>query len=73
MATRPSAGRPSAGAQKHDDVGRNAGRPGDEVRPGTPGSGDDVCPRCGGSGKLAGTDCETCAGTGMITRAIGGA
>lgn len=48
-------------------------RPGDEVPPGTPGSGDDVCPTCKGSGKIQGQQCETCLGTGMITRAIGGA
>ena len=49
------------------------GRPGDEVPPGTPGSGEDVCPRCHGSGRIESQPCENCAGTGKITRAIGGA
>lgn len=49
------------------------GRPGDEVPPGTPGSGEDVCPRCSGSGRIEGQPCENCSGTGKITRAIGGA
>ncbi len=48
-------------------------RPGDEVPPGTPGSGDDVCQRCGGTGKIDGQKCEECSGTGVVTRAIGGA
>jgi DnaJ-class molecular chaperone len=47
-------------------------RAGDEIPSGTPGSGDDVCPRCNGSGKMEGQECEFCSGTGIITRAIGG-
>jgi hypothetical protein len=40
--------------------------PGDEARPGTPGTGEDICPR-------AGRDCPTCQGTGKVTTGIGGA
>jgi DnaJ-class molecular chaperone len=47
--------------------------PGDEAPPGTPGTGEDICPRCGGSGKLAGRDCPECQGTGKVTVGIGGA
>ncbi len=47
-------------------------KPGDEVPEGTPGTGDDVCPDCNGKGMLAGKACAACAGTGTITRAIGG-
>jgi len=47
--------------------------PGDEVAPGTPGSGQDVCPKCHATGQFDGRPCENCAGTGIITRAIGGA
>lgn len=47
--------------------------PGDEVAPGTPGSGEDVCPECHGSGKLTSGPCKNCGGTGKIIRAIGGA
>ena len=47
--------------------------PGDEAEPGTPGSGEEVCPKCGGSGKLGGTDsCRYCGGTGVVTQGIGG-
>lgn len=47
--------------------------PGDEAPPGTPGSGEDVCPRCGGSGQLGGRTCPDCQGTGTVTVGIGGA
>jgi hypothetical protein len=47
--------------------------PGDEAPPGTPGSGEDVCGQCGGSGKLNGDQCPTCGGSGKVIRGIGGA
>jgi len=48
-------------------------RPGDEAPEGTAGTGEDVCPDCGGSGKRAGGICPTCQGTGKVTVGIGGA
>jgi hypothetical protein len=49
-------------------------RPGDEARPGTEGSGENLCPDCGGSGRTrGGGECETCSGTGRVTQAMGGA
>lgn len=48
--------------------------PGDEAAPGTPGSGEDVCPECNGRGKTAeDKPCENCGGTGRIVRGVGGA
>jgi hypothetical protein len=48
--------------------------PGDEAPPGTPGTGEDVCPECNGKGKKAdGRRCENCGGTGNVVRGIGGA
>lgn len=47
--------------------------PGDEAAPGTPSTGEDVCPDCGGSGEKDGKDCPNCGGTGKIIRGIGGA
>lgn len=48
--------------------------PGDEAAPGTPGTGEDVCRCCGGSGKMeGGKTCEECGGTGKVTVGIGGA
>jgi hypothetical protein len=47
--------------------------PGDEAAPGTPGTGEDVCPRCNGTGEVARGPCPHCRGTGRIVRGIGGA
>jgi hypothetical protein len=49
--------------------------PGDEAPPGTPGTGDNTCPRCGGTG-LIGVDAQTCplcGGRGQVVQGIGGA
>jgi len=47
--------------------------PGDDAPPGTPGTGEDVCPACRGTGKLAsGQPCPECGGSGKITEGIGG-
>jgi hypothetical protein len=47
--------------------------PGDEAPAGTPGTGEDVCPSCGGSGRSASGACPVCQGTGKVTVGIGGA
>jgi len=48
--------------------------PGDEAPPGTPGTGEDICPECNGKGKTArGEKCANCGGTGKVVRGIGGA
>jgi DnaJ-class molecular chaperone len=49
--------------------------PGDEVPPGTPDSGENICPQCHGSGRLEGgrDECPNCGGTGKIIQGIGGA
>lgn len=47
--------------------------PGDEAPPGTPGTGEDICRACGGSGRLNGGACPECEGTGKVTVGIGGA
>ncbi|MBT2322005.1 hypothetical protein J7E62_06510 [Variovorax paradoxus] len=49
-------------------------RPGDEAPAGTPGTGEGLCRRCGGSGKTEdGQACPECKGTGKVTVGIGGA
>lgn len=48
-------------------------KPGDEAAAGTPGSGDNVCPDCSGSGKLGSIQCPACEGTGVVQGAVGGA
>jgi hypothetical protein len=48
--------------------------PGDEAHPGTPGTGQNLCPECGGSGQAPdGEQCHPCGGTGTVTEGIGGA
>jgi hypothetical protein len=49
-------------------------RPGDEALPGTPGTGEDICPQCNGTGRSARAEtCANCDGTGRVIRGIGGA
>lgn len=47
--------------------------PGDDAAPGTPGTGENVCPRCRGTGRLDDADCPECGGTGKVVEGIGGA
>ena len=47
--------------------------PGDMAPPGTPGTGETVCPDCNGSGQVDGGTCPTCLGTGRVIDGIGGA
>jgi hypothetical protein len=47
--------------------------PGDEAAPGTPGTGENLCPQCSGSGRAEGGECPTCDGTGKVIDGVGGA
>lgn len=48
-------------------------KPGDDAAPGTPGTGEDVCPECNGTGEIDdGRACPSCEGTGYVTEGIGG-
>jgi DnaJ-class molecular chaperone len=48
--------------------------PGDQAPPGTPQSGERICPRCGGAGRQAsGARCEFCGGTGRVIELVGDA
>jgi hypothetical protein len=49
-----------------------ATNPGDEAPPGTPGTGEDICPKCRGTGRLNGQDCPHCGGSGRVIEGIGG-
>jgi hypothetical protein len=46
--------------------------PGDEAAPGTPGTGENLCPDCKGSGRLGNAPCKSCGGTGKVIEGIGG-
>jgi hypothetical protein len=54
------------------DDDRPATAPGDEAAPGTPGSAETICPKCGGSGRLDGEPCRNCGGSGRVIEGIGG-
>jgi hypothetical protein len=48
-------------------------RPGDVAPPGTPDTGENLCPHCGGSGRHEdGSSCPVCEGTGRVVEGIGG-
>jgi hypothetical protein len=47
--------------------------PGDEAPPGTPGTGENLCRACGGSGQQEGKACPVCDGSGKVIEGIGGA
>lgn len=57
--------------------GKEVSKPGDEVAPGTPQSGEGLCPKCSGKGATKGaTDgapCPECGGTGRVTVLVGDA
>jgi hypothetical protein len=47
-------------------------KPGDVAPTGTPGTGENTCPQCRGTGKLGGKPCPNCRGTGKVVQGIGG-
>ncbi|PXW57755.1 hypothetical protein [Methylobacterium sp. B4] len=47
-------------------------KPGDDAPPGTPGTGENLCPRCSGSGQFEAKTCPDCNGTGKVVTGIGG-
>jgi DnaJ-class molecular chaperone len=47
--------------------------PGDEVPPGTPQSGEAVCRRCKGTGRVNDEACPDCSGSGKVVVLVGDA
>ena len=72
-------GRPEGRDREHwlnaetEVAGQPTRSPGDEARPGSPQTGENICPDCGGSGSRNGAGCETCGGSGRITAIVGDA
>ncbi len=64
MANSGGGDRSAAGAEKLN--------PGDEAQPGAPGTGENTCPACSGSGKVNNAPCQECGGTGIVIEGIGG-
>jgi DnaJ-class molecular chaperone len=54
-------------------TGSGETHPGDQAPAGVPGTGEALCPVCGGSGRIDGAQCENCNGSGKIIEGIGGA
>lgn len=46
--------------------------PGDAAPPGTPGTGENVCPECSGTGRVGDRACGNCSGTGIVIEGISG-
>ena len=46
--------------------------PGDEAKPGAPGTGENVCPVCHGARVIDNAPCQNCGGTGVVIEGIGG-
>ncbi|HYD64989.1 hypothetical protein [Azospirillum sp.] len=55
---------PAGGAQRN---------PGDEDRPGARQTGEQVCPRCGGGGRVDAGPCPECGGSGRVVAIVGDA
>ena len=64
---------PTNSIPARDGAGNPPLKPGDEAPPGTPGTGENICPVCHGKGTVRGSACTNCAGTGKVTTGIGGA
>ena len=47
-------------------------KPGDEAAPGTPGTGENLCRHCNGTGEHDGKPCPVCNGTGKVTEGLAG-
>lgn len=45
----------------------------DRVPEGTPSSGENICRRCSGTGRIDGGTCPDCGGSGVVTTPVGGA
>jgi DnaJ-class molecular chaperone len=56
-----------------DGPARRGRRPGDEARPGSPQTGEQICPACHGSGRLGAASCAECGGSGRVVRLVGDA
>ncbi len=58
-----------------DESGKAGGskmNPGDVAPPGTPATGEDICPECSGTGRIENRPCPNCGGTGKVVAGIAG-
>jgi len=62
-------------AETPKETGRRGGtklNPGDVAAPGTPGTGEGICPDCQGRGRIGGAECRSCGGSGKVVEGIAG-
>jgi hypothetical protein len=64
---------PEEAMAAQDEKKREQINPGDHARPGTHGTGENLCPVCGGTGRVDAVACTNCGGTGKVIEGIGGA
>jgi cation diffusion facilitator family transporter len=64
--------RPSADTVGQDHPMTDSMAPGDDAPSDRNETAPDICPDCGGSGRVDGDECRTCAGTGEVQKAVGG-
>ncbi|MFC3284100.1 hypothetical protein [Litchfieldella rifensis] len=57
-------------SNKPDDM--RPEKPGDEAPPGTPGTGQNLCRKCKGNGRVEDKECPDCGGSGYVIAGIGG-
>src|SRR5690606_4798793 len=72
---KPASSTPPAGSQGEQAPGSSTPpiSPGHAAPAGTPGTGENICPRCSGSGRVDGQPCPDCDGTGTVVTGVGGA
>lgn len=71
MASQDQGGKTTGGGATTPGVGGMY--PGDHAPPGTPGTGEDICPECRGKGRLqSGAECPNCGGSGKVVQGIAG-
>jgi hypothetical protein len=54
------------------DMSEQPTAPGDEAAPGTPGTGENLCRHCNGTGEHDGIPCPVCDGTGKVIEGLAG-
>jgi DnaJ-class molecular chaperone len=60
--------------EQHSETAPLDVNPGDQAPAGSPQSGENMCPKCSGTGTLAGgSRCENCGGTGRVIELVGDA
>jgi hypothetical protein len=72
MAAKASSGAAER-ASAHNATPADAGlNPGDDAAPGTPGTGENICPECKGTGRIGSTRCPNCGGSGKVVSGLAG-